>query len=261
MKKLFSSTLLLSMLLCITTLVACSSSDDSSGQTVYRNVSVTVAGNEYSGIRLYTDFGVILIPTNINQLPLLKDVNRASISFSLLNEILTLSDLEEGNAYDVLLEAASCYEIPSFTQCIDVTSSEYLENGNDTIATKNKMVTQLDVNTNLFYVKNGYLNTVATFQYADQPVCFSLYYKGVEEVNAAERELTLNLYYNNNTNNPVGSVTSPLSFRLSSEIYAKFKDGGVADYENIDVYLKASTVSGGNTKLHYEMKLTDLLLP
>lgn len=261
MKKIYFSTLF-AVLFGMVLFSSCSSDSDSSDQYAYNNVSVTVTGDDFTGYRLYTDFDVILNPTNISQLPQLKEVSRALITFSLADQSQEIADLEAGKTYDILLDVTACHEIPTFTYNIDTSSQEYLTNGQDSIALKNQKVQSLSQSSNLFYVKNGYMNTVATFGYASStPVRFSLYYEGTEDVDAAGKSLTLHLYYNSGTSNPEGTTTVPLSFRISSEIYALYKDAGIADDESIDVYLKASTLEYGSQQLHYQIELSDLLLP
>lgn len=259
--KRFHSFILPLLMLCLLTTGACTSSSDNSDQTVYNNTSVTVAGNDIDGYRLYTDFDVILTPTNINQLPQLKTVRRALISFTLADENLTVDDLVPGRTYSIVLNTPDCYEIPTFAVNVDTLSNAYQTHGQDSITLKKQLVQSVNQTQALFYVKNGYLNTTATFGYSNtRPVCFALYYDGEKDIDTANKTITVNLYYNSGVTTPTGTVTSPLSFRVSPDIYADFLDAGVRNDELIDVYLKAATV-GGNSRLHYQMKLSDLLLP
>lgn len=259
--KRFHSFILPLLMLCLLTTGACTSSSDNSGRTVYNNTSVTVAGNDFDGYRLYTDFDVILNPTNINQLPQLKAVRRALISFTLEDESLTSEDLIAGRTYNIVLNTADCYEIPTFAINVDTLSNAYQAHGQDSIALKKQLVQSVSQASGLFYVKNGYLNATATFGYSNtRPVCFALYYDGEKDIDTANKTITVNLYYNSGVTTPTGTVTSPLSFRISPDIYADFLDAGVRNDEQIDIYLKAATV-GGTPQLHYQMKLSDLLLP
>lgn len=259
--KRFNQYILPLLMLCLLTTGACTSSSDNSDQTVYNNTAVTVTGNDIDGYRLYTDFDIILTPTNINQLPQLKTVRRALISFTLADENLTVDDLVAGRTYRIVLDIPSCYEIPTFAVNVDTLSNAYQANGQDSIVQKKQLVQSVSQGPDLFYVKNGYLNTTATFGYSNnRPVCFALYYDGEKDIDTANKTITMNLYYNSGVTTPTGTITSPLSFRVSPDIYADFLDAGVKNDELIDVYLKVATV-GSNTQLHYQMKLSDILLP
>lgn len=89
-------------------------------------------------------------------------------------------------------------QIPTFTVHVDTLSEEYQIFGQDSIQLKNKSIYSLDKTAGAFYIKNGYMNIVPTFEYdLYKPVFFLLYYDGEKDIDTSNNKLNLNLYFNN----------------------------------------------------------------
>ena len=89
--------------------------------------------------------------------------------------------MEDGKTYDVILNSTNGMnqQIPTFTVHVDTLSEEYQIFGQDSIQLKNKSIYSLDKTAEAFYIKNGYMNIVPTFEYdLYKPVFFLLYYDG-----------------------------------------------------------------------------------
>lgn len=246
----------------IGTLCSCSD-DDNSNYATFNGMSVTIQGDEILGYKLYTDFDAILVPTNINDLQELKKVQRAQISFDMLNGNTNIENIKAGESYEIILNRNGINrEIPTYRVNIDTLSQEYQMNGNDSIAIKNKKITSLNKESKQFYIKNGYLNIAPTFEFSpNEIVYFALYYDGMKDIDVINKKITLSLYFNNNAEAPYGKVTSLLSFRMSEDIYGQFIYEGIDEDETITVSLKANTQNNQSEELQYTMKLKDFALP
>ncbi len=234
--------------------------ENSSNSATFSGMAVTIQGDEYNGYKFYTDFDAVLIPTNINRYSHLKDVKRAIISFDMNNGVTDINQIKVNETYEISLNPNGVnMEIPTYNLNIDISSQEYKENGNDSINNNNKILNSLDLSQGRFYVQNGYMNIVPTFDYSPtKEVYFALYYNGVEDIDLAGREVTLNLYFNNNTDTPFGSTTSVISLKMCEDIYSRFLYEGVDDKDKISVRLKVRTKSG-NEEIKYSTTLGDLM--
>lgn len=94
---------------CIGLFCSCLSNDDDAQWSKFNGVYVTVGGDNIRGYKLYTDFGAILVPTeeSLNRIPWLKEVQRAIVSFNLLDENENTTQLEDGKTYDVILTSVT----------------------------------------------------------------------------------------------------------------------------------------------------------
>jgi uncharacterized protein YydD (DUF2326 family) len=179
----------------------------------------------------------------------------------LFNENTT--QLEDGKTYDVILNSTNGMnqQIPTFTVHVDTLSEEYQIFGQDSIQLKNKSIYSLDKTAGAFYIKNGYMNIVPTFEYdLYKPVFFLLYYDGEKDIETSNNKLNLNLYFNNSIQSSNNSISSFISLEMPGEIYYKFQDKGMNDDDLIDVYLNSETVSG-QEQIHCKMALKDFMLP
>ena len=133
---------------CIGLFCSCLSNDDDAQWSKFNGVYVTVGGDNIRGYKLYTDFGAILVPTeeSLNRIPWLKEVQRAIVSFNLLDENENTTQLEDGKTYDVILNSTNGMnqQIPTFTVHVDTLSEEYQIFGQDSIQLKNKSIYSLD---------------------------------------------------------------------------------------------------------------------
>ena len=250
---------------CIGLFCSCLSNDDDAQWSKFNGVYVTVSGDNIRGYKLYTDFGAILVPTeeSLNRIPWLKEVQRAIVSFNLLDENENTTQLEDGKTYDVILNSTNGMnqQIPTFTVHVDTLSEEYQISGQDSIHLKNKSIYSLDKTAEAFYIKNGYMNIVPTFEYdLYKPVFFLLYYDGEKDIDISNNKLNLNLYFNNSIQSSNNSISSFISLEMPGEIYYKFQDKGMNDDDLIDVYLNSETVSG-QEQIHCKMALKDFMLP
>lgn len=244
---------------------SCLGNDDDTQWSAFNGVYVTVDGDNVRGYKLYTDFDAVLIPTieSLNQISWLKDVKRAIVSFNLVEGNESIIQLEAGKTYDIILNDAYGMnkQIPTFITSIDTLSEEYHRDGKDSIALKNKKIYSFEKEEGSFYVKNGYMNVVPTFDYDPyKPVYFLLYYDGKKDIDLANNKLSLHLYFNNSTQNPSGSISSFISLEMPGDIYYKFQDKGLNDQDLIDVYLSAKTATGSE-EIHCKMALKDFMLP
>ena len=132
---------------CIGLFCSCLSNDDDAQWSKFNGVYVTVGGDNIRGYKLYTDFGAILVPTeeSLNRIPWLKEVQRAIVSFNLLDENENTTQLEDGKTYDVILNSTNGMnqQIPTFTVHVDTLSEEYQIFGQDSIQLKNKSIYSL----------------------------------------------------------------------------------------------------------------------
>ncbi len=253
------------ILIIVGTFCSCLSNDDDAQWSTFNGVYVTVDGDNIRGYKLYTDFDAILIPTteSLSQISWLKDVKRAIVSFNLAEDNGSTTQLEAGKTYDIILNDAYGMnkQIPTFITSIDTLSEEYQRNGKDSIALKNKKIYSFEKEEGSFYVKNGYMNVIPTFDYDPyKPVYFLLYYDGEKDIDLANNKLSLHLYFNNSTQNPPGSISSFISLEMPGDIYYKFQDKGLNDQDLIDVYLSAKTATGSD-EIHCKMALKDFMLP
>lgn len=244
---------------------SCLSNNDDTQWSKFNGVYVTVSGDDIRGYKLYTDFGAILIPTveSLNRMPWLKEIQRAIISFNLPEGSENLTQLEDGKTYDVILNSTDgmSQQIPTFTVNIDTLNEDYQIYGQDSIRLKNKNIHSLDKTAEAFYIKNGYLNIIPTFEYdLYKPVFFLLYYDGEKDVDVINNKLNLNLYFNNSTQSTHNSISSFISLEMPGDIYYRFQDKGMNDDDLIDVYLNTETVSG-HEQIHCKMALKDFMLP
>lgn len=254
--------LLILLLVCTISLSSCLSNDDNSNWSTFNGVSVTVTGNNLSGYKLYTDHDAILIPTteSLSQVAWLKEVKRAVISFSLTEEYESNTQLETGKTYHIELNASQGMnqQIPTFIVNVDTLSEEYQTAGKDSITLKNKTISAFDKNAQ-FYVKNGYMNVSATFDYSPyKTVSFLLYYDGTEDMSG--NKLSLNLFFNNNIDTPYGAITSNLCFKMPEEAYDKYMLHFPSENDSIDVYLNAETQKG-KEQMHCKMAIRDFIEP
>ena len=250
------------IIICITSLCSCLSNDDNSNWSKFNGVSVTVTGNNLTGYKLYTDNDAILIPTaeSLSQVEWLKEVKRAVISFSLTEEYEDNTRLETGKTYHIELNTSQGMnqQIPTFIVSIDTLSEDYQDAGQDSITLKNKKTFTFD-NKSQFYVKNGYMNISATFDYSPyKTVSFLLYYDGAKDM--SDNKLSLNLFFNNNTDTPYGTITSNLSFKMPEEAYEKYMLYFPTENDSIDIYLNAETQKG-KEQMHCKMAIRDFMEP
>lgn len=250
---------------CIGLFSSCLSNDDDAQWSNFNGVCVTVGGDDVRGYKLYTDFGAILVPTteSLAGMPWLKEVQRAIVSFNLAEGSENITTLEEGKTYDVILNSTNgmSQQIPTFIVHVDTLSKAYQTSGQDSIRLKNKSIRSIDTTAESFYIKNGYMNVVPTFEYDPyKPVFFLLYYDGEKDIDIIGNKLTLNLYFNNSIQNSYNSISSLISLEMPGDIYYKFQDKGMDDNDLIDVYLNAETASG-KEQMHCKMALKDFMLP
>lgn len=250
---------------CIGLFSSCLSNDDDTQWSNFNGIYVTVSGDNVRGFKLYTDFGAILIPTeeSLHRIPWLKEVQRAIVSFNLPEGSENITKLEDGKTYDVILNSTNgmSQQVPTFTINVDTLSEDYQTGGQDSIHLKNKSIYSLDKTAEAFYIKNGYMNIIPTFEYdAYKPVFFLLYYDGEKDIDVSNNKLNLNLYFNNSVRTGSNSISSFISLGMPGEIYYKFQDKGMNDNDLIDVFLNAETAFG-HEQIHYKMALKDFLLP
>lgn len=261
MKK-SSLSILILLLVCVVSLCSCLSNDDKSNWSTFNRVSVTITGNNLSGYKLYTDNDAILIPTteSLTQVAWLKEVKRAIISFSLTEDYASNTQLETGKTYHIVLNPSKGMnqQIPTFIISVDTLSEEYQATGQDSITLKNKKISTFN-RTSPFYIKNGYMNVSATFDYNPYKiVSFLLYYDGEKDM--SDDKLSLNLFFNNNIDNPYGSITSNLSLKMPEELYDKYLLLFPSENDSIEVYLNAETQKG-KEQMHCKMAISDFLEP
>lgn len=240
---------------------SCTKTDSGLERDIYTGVPVTVVGSELSGYKLYTDNDIWFNPTNISNVQGLKYIDRAVIGFSLYDEDLTLDKLNSNSEYDILLVPTYCSELPTFVNLIDISSNEYIENGQDSLIVKNQKIQSID-NNESFYVANGYVNITGTFAYSGtEPTRFSLFYDSKNDLDAVSKKISLNLYYNIGNESSTNIVKSSLCFKLPNELYALFKEANVSDDDFIDFTLNVSTIQNGDVKMTTTTKLFDFVQP
>jgi len=163
---------------CIGLFCSCLSNDDDAQWSKFNGVYVTVGGDNIRGYKLYTDFGAILVPTeeSLNRIPWLKEVQRAIVSFNLLDENENTTQLEDGKTYDVILNSTNGMnqQIPTFTVHVDTLSEEYQIFGQDSIQLKNKSIYSLDKTAGAFYIQSSN-NSISSFISLEMPG--EIYYK------------------------------------------------------------------------------------
>ena len=104
--------------------------------------------------------------------------------------------MEPNKVYTIVVNPAYCYGIPTYSMAVDTLSTQYQENGNDSIALKcKKGINSASTTEGGFLCKNGYMTFVPTFSYGNSPVYFGLYYDSEKDVNAEAGSLNMNLYF------------------------------------------------------------------
>ncbi len=230
MKTTLKISTLLVALASVFTFTSCMNSDSDSSYPTYASY-VTISGDDIFGYTFHADFGPTLKPTaaSVTQvLPGLKgsNVKRAYVTFDLASATENGKDLEAGKTYDIVLrESYYNRSIPTFA------TLPYTEDA-DTLITKNTAIN--DVNKEIWAV-NGYANAQMTISWDQYKNFYMNTYYTEEDVDAANNKLTLNLYYNSNSDTHTGQATSVFSFRLPEEVAFEFQA------DSITLALKAIT--------------------
>ena len=218
------------------TFSSCLNSSDDSDYATYSSY-VTIAGDAAFGYTFYTDFGATLKPTSASVTQVLpglsgSNVKRAYVAFDLTSETENGKELVKGKTYEIVLREAyyANYAIPTF-------STIYKTAAADTLVTKNSRIN--DVNKDIWAI-NGYANAQMTITY-DQYKNFSMNaFYGDEDIDAANNKLTLNLYYNSNSDTHTGQATSVFSFKLPENLAYNFQT------DTITLVMKAMTDYDGS---------------
>lgn len=220
---------------------------------------VTIAGDALSGYTFWSDYGNIkLHPTSasVSQLKL-DGVKRAVIAFDLTEDQAGITQLEPNKVYTVVVNPAYCYGIPTYSMAVDTLSTQYQENGNDSIALKCKPINSASTAEGAFYVKNGYMTFVPTFSYGNSPVYFGLYYDREKDVNVEAGSLNMNLYFNNSLENSASSSgASSVSLKMPSELYVEY----YMKKDSIDLILNFKS-SSSQSPLKCRMAVSDFMAP
>ena len=235
MKTTLKLSTLLVALASVFTFTSCMNSSDESGYPTYSSY-VTIAGDDVFGYTFHSDFGATLKPTSASVAQVLpglsgSNVKRAYVAFDLASEAENGKELEKGKTYEIVLRESyyANYSIPTF-------STVYKTEASDTLVTKNQRV--LNVNKDIWAI-NGYANAQMTISY-DQYKTFSMNtYYSEEDIDAANNKLTLNLYYNSNSETYTGQATSIFSFKLPENLAYSFQT------DTITLVMKAKTEYDG----------------
>ena len=235
MKTTLKLSTLLVALASVFTFTSCMNSSDESGYPTYSSY-VTIAGDDVFGYTFHSDFGATLKPTSASVAQVLpglsgSNVKRAYVAFDLASEAENGKELEKGKTYEIVLRESyyANYSIPTF-------STVYKTEASDTLVTKNQRV--LNVNKDIWAI-NGYANAQMTISY-DQYKTFSMNtYYSEEDIDAANNKLTLNLYYNSNSETYTGQATSIFSFKLPENLAYSFQA------DTITLVMKAKTEYDG----------------
>ena len=235
MKTTLKLSTLLVALASVFTFTSCMNSSDESGYPTYSSY-VTITGDDVFGYTFHSDFGATLKPTSASVAQVLpglsgSNVKRAYVAFDLASEAENGKELEKGKTYEIVLRESyyANYSIPTF-------STVYKTEASDTLVTKNQRV--LNVNKDIWAI-NGYANAQMTISY-DQYKTFSMNtYYSEEDIDAANNKLTLNLYYNSNSETYTGQATSIFSFKLPENLAYSFQA------DTITLVMKAKTEYDG----------------
>ena len=235
MKTTLKLSTLLVALASVFTFTSCMNSSDESGYPTYSSY-VTIAGDDVFGYTFHSDFGATLKPTSASVAQVLpglsgSNVKRAYVAFDLASEAENGKELEKGKTYEIVLRESyyANYSIPTFT-------TVYKTEASDTLVTKNQKV--LNVNKDIWAI-NGYANAQMTINY-DQHKTFAMNtYYSEEDIDAENNKLTLNLYYNSNSETYTGQATSIFSFKLPENLAYNFQA------DTITLVMKAKTEYDG----------------
>ena len=235
MKTTLKLSTLLVALASVFTFSSCMNSSDESGYPTYSSY-VTIAGDDVFGYTFHSDFGATLKPTSASVAQVLpglsgSNVKRAYVAFDLASEAENGKELEKGKTYEIVLRESyyANYSIPTFT-------TVYKTEASDTLVTKNQKI--LNVNKDIWAI-NGYANAQMTINY-DQYKTFAMNtYYSEEDIDAENNKLTLNLYYNSNSETYTGQATSIFSFKLPENLAYSFQA------DTITLVMKAKTEYDG----------------
>lgn len=235
MKTTLKLSTLLVALASVFTFTSCMNSSDESGYPTYSSY-VTIAGDDVFGYTFHSDFGATLKPTSASVAQVLpglsgSNVKRAYVAFDLASEAENGKELEKGKTYEIVLRESyyANYSIPTFT-------TVYKTEASDTLVTKNQKI--LNVNKDIWAI-NGYANAQMTINY-DQYKTFAMNtYYSEEDIDAENNKLTLNLYYNSNSETYTGQATSIFSFKLPENLAYSFQA------DTITLVMKAKTEYDG----------------
>lgn len=223
------------------TFTSCLEGEDSNYGNVFR-AYVTITGSSSTGYQFHADNGSLLLPTNESVKTVLPGLNgskaeRAYVAFVLLNDDSTYL-LEEGKTYTIELvsDYIANYSIPT-QQTINIANNQAAA---DTLIANNDYINYID---HTIWAANGYVNTTLNLPYeANKAFYLNTYYDSEKDVDKVNNTLSLNIYYNNNTENPTNKGQSVFSFRLPEEIAHTFSS------DSIDLVLKAK-IGKENTEL------------
>lgn len=238
--------LLLITLMSALTFTSCLEGEDSQYGNVFR-AYVTITGSASTGYQFYADNGSLLFPTNESiksVLPGLSNtrVERAYVAFILPNDENTYL-LEEGKTYNIELvsDYIANYSIPTH-QTINIANNQAAA---DTLIANNDYINYID---NTVWAANGYVNATLNLPYeANKAFYLNTYYDSEKDIDKVKNTLSLNIYYNNNTENPTNKGQSVFSFRLPEEAAHAFSS------DSIDLILKAN-IGKENTELKDSVK-------
>ena len=242
MKTTLKLSTLLVALASVFTFSSCMNNDNVINNANYVSY-VTIAGSPGLGYTFYADFDSKLKPTTASletimpELYTNNNLKRAIIAFDLIPENQNGISLEKNKEYDIQLKHYNelynirYVDLPTFPTI-------KLTEASDTLITKNKHVR--NVNQDIWAI-NGYLNAQLTVDYQEGKTLSVNTYYSDEDIDEANNKLTLNLYYNSNSDNHTGQGSSVFSFKLPEEI---LRDNFHAT-DTITLVLKAITESNG----------------
>ena len=238
------------------------SNDDYSNYPSFR-LPVTITGDALVGYTFLSDIGenIRLRPTteSVSQLNL-EGVKRAVIAFDLSEDQVGVTQLESNRIYTVVVNPTYCYSIPAYSMAVDTLSTQYQENGNDSIALKCQQIVSASNTAGTFYVKNGYMTFVPTFLYGQTPLYWGLYYDSQKDVDVDNGVLKMNLYFNNSLQPSQGSSAfSMISLKMPTDLYGQYRQTGK---DSIDFVLNYNSSSSSSpVSLECRMAVSDFITP
>lgn len=219
---------------------------------------VTITGDAAFGYKFHSDYGCTLIPTSASVQEVLpglsnSNVKRAVVAFDVVNGTETITQLERGKTYNIVLRSYyyANYAIPTYSTI----NLGFASESADSLTTLNDRLIDIDQN---IWAVNGYLNAALTVEYdVNKTFYMHTYFDPEKDVDIDNNALYLNLYYNHNSTSAMSHGSSVFSFDLPEEVAYEFTS------DSLDLILRGITseFEGYSEKARCKMAVKDLFKP
>lgn len=226
---------------------SCLDSDDSNPYGG-GNSLVTVRGSAATGLRLYADYGGILIPSSENVSSMgatLEKLERVYIEYEFTEDISTITPSETAT-YNVNILGGYSYSVET-KDVIDLYDNPEAQ---DSLSTHQDGITSLAIAS----AYRGYITVYPTYKRSrSQNPYFDMAFDSTTDVDVANNRLNMTLYFDDNTSDAATSYAWYQSFSLPSETYDVFTS------DSLTLAVKALSDGGSSLEQTIRISRRDLL--